>query len=74
MISARRAAERSFPQRAKYGSRSDWTRTLFNGSEPKSKRLAEFLEALSDERLTREDKLNILLNVWKSRRRRGDSG
>jgi hypothetical protein len=40
----------------------------------KSKRLAEFLEALSDERLTREDKLNILLNVWKSRRRRGDSG
>jgi hypothetical protein len=40
----------------------------------KSKRLAEFLEALSDERLTRQDKLNILLNVWKSRRRRGDAG
>ena len=31
----------------------------------KSKRLAEFLEALSDERLTRRDKLNILLSVWK---------
>ena len=35
----------------------------------KSKRLAEFLEALSDERLNRHDKLNILLNVWKRRRR-----
>jgi hypothetical protein len=31
----------------------------------KSKRLSEFLEALSDERLQRRDKLNILLNVWK---------
>ena len=42
----------------------------------KSKRLAEFLEALSDERLTRNDKLNILLNVWKRRRRgsRNDAG
>jgi len=39
----------------------------------KSKRLAEFLEALSDERLQRRDKLNILLNVWK-RRGRGRDG
>lgn len=31
----------------------------------KSKRLSEFLEALSDERLTRRDKLNILLSVWR---------
>jgi hypothetical protein len=35
----------------------------------KSKRLAEFLEALSDERLSRRDKLNILLSVWKKDRR-----
>jgi Mg2+ and Co2+ transporter CorA len=40
----------------------------------KSKRLAEFLEALSDERLTRQDKLNILVNVWKRRRQRGNLG
>ena len=40
----------------------------------KSKRLADFLEALSDERLTRQDKLNILLNVWKARWRRGNRG
>ncbi len=35
----------------------------------KSKRLSEFLEALSDERLNRQDKLDILLNVWKERKR-----
>ena len=40
----------------------------------KSKRLSEFLEALSDERLTRQDKLNILVNVWKRRRQRGNPG
>jgi hypothetical protein len=38
----------------------------------KSKRLSEFLEALSDERLQRRDKLNILLNVWKRRGRARD--
>jgi hypothetical protein len=36
----------------------------------KSKRLSEFLEALSDERLTRQDKLDILVSVWKRRKRR----
>lgn len=35
----------------------------------KSKRLAEFLEALSDERLTKRDKLNTLLTIWKKERR-----
>ena len=35
----------------------------------KSKRLAEFLEALSNERLNRRDKLNILLAIWKKERR-----
>lgn len=35
----------------------------------KSKRLAEFLEALADERLTRRDKLNTLLTIWKKERR-----
>ncbi|MDN5881597.1 MAG: hypothetical protein L0H37_04415, partial [Nitrosospira sp.] len=35
----------------------------------KSKRLAEFLEALANERLTRRDKLNILLAIWKKERR-----
>jgi hypothetical protein len=35
----------------------------------KSKRLSEFLEALSDERLQRQDKLNILLNVWRPKGR-----
>ena len=35
----------------------------------KSKRLSEFLEALSDERLTRQDKLDILVSVWKRRKR-----
>ncbi|MGH8807386.1 MAG: hypothetical protein ACREX0_05870 [Noviherbaspirillum sp.] len=35
----------------------------------KSKRLADFLEALADERLTRRDKLNILMSVWKKARR-----
>jgi hypothetical protein len=34
----------------------------------KSKRLSEFLEGLSDERLSRRDKLNILLSVWKKER------
>jgi hypothetical protein len=38
----------------------------------KSKRLSEFLEALSDERLQRRDKLNILLNVWKRKDRGRD--
>ena len=37
----------------------------------KSKRLSEFLEALSDERLQRQDKLNILLNVWRPKGRAG---
>ena len=40
----------------------------------KSKRLSEFLEALSDERLQRRDKLNILLNVWKRKGRARDGG
>lgn len=31
----------------------------------KSKRLSDFLEALSDERLAKRDKLNILLSVWR---------
>ena len=35
----------------------------------KSKRLAEFLEALSNERLNRRDKLSILLAIWKKERR-----
>ncbi|MEO6823315.1 MAG: hypothetical protein ABI167_01045 [Nitrosospira sp.] len=35
----------------------------------KSKRLAELLEALSNERLNRRDKLNILLAIWKKERR-----
>lgn len=35
----------------------------------KSKRLAEFLEALSDERLTKRDKLNTLFAIWKKERR-----
>jgi hypothetical protein len=34
----------------------------------KSKRLPEFLEGLSDERLTMRDKLNILLSEWKKDR------
>jgi hypothetical protein len=34
----------------------------------KSKRLADFLEALSDERLSRRDKLNMLVSVWKKAR------
>jgi hypothetical protein len=40
----------------------------------KSKRLSEFLEALSDERLQRRDKLNILLNVWERKGRARDGG
>ncbi|PTR05507.1 hypothetical protein C8R32_12017 [Nitrosospira sp. Nsp5] len=35
----------------------------------KSKRLAEFLETLSDERLTKRDKLNTLFTIWKKERR-----
>jgi hypothetical protein len=35
----------------------------------KSKRLAEFLEALADERLTKRDKLNTLFTIWKKERR-----
>ncbi len=34
----------------------------------KSKRLSDFLEALSDERLSRHDKLAMLLAVWRRRR------
>lgn len=34
----------------------------------KSKRLAEFLETLSDERLTKRDKLNTLFTIWKKER------
>jgi hypothetical protein len=34
----------------------------------KSKRLAEFLEALADERLTKRDKLNTLFIIWKKER------
>jgi hypothetical protein len=35
----------------------------------KSKRLAEFLEALSNERMNRRDKLNVLFSIWKNERR-----
>lgn len=35
----------------------------------KSKRLAEFLETLADERLTKRDKLNTLFTIWKKERR-----
>ena len=36
----------------------------------KSKRLAEFLEALANERLTTREKLNALSAIWKKERRR----
>jgi hypothetical protein len=36
----------------------------------KSKRLAEFLEALSNERLTTREKLDALSAIWKKERRR----
>jgi hypothetical protein len=35
----------------------------------KSKRLSEFLDALSDERLPGKDKLNALMRVWRKKRR-----
>ena len=34
----------------------------------KSKRLSDFLEALSDDRLPQRDKLSALLAVWRTRR------
>jgi len=34
----------------------------------RSKRLSDFLEALSDERLSQRDRLATLLAVWRSRR------
>ena len=40
----------------------------------KSKRLSDFLDAMSNERLGGRQKLGVLLNVWKHKRANADSG
>jgi Mg2+ and Co2+ transporter CorA len=40
----------------------------------KSKRLSDFLDAMSDERLGRRQKLGVLLDVWKQKRTEFDRG
>ena len=40
----------------------------------KSKRLSDFLEALSDERLSSREKLSTLATVWRKKKRSSDAG